>query len=224
MPPRFDHLVVGASELESGIAAFAHLSGVGAVAGGRHPGRGTENALVSLGRDAYLELLSPQPGAIASGADASLSSLRGLTLIDWAVAVDDVEELGRQLADAGLEVDGPRPGARTTPAGIALAWRTLRLRAGLFGAPFFIEWHAATVHPSRSLPSGCALTALTIESPDAARLMTALATSDLPMVAVRNGPGSMRADLTGASDQSFSISCRLGSDRGQTWGQTGVKP
>lgn len=56
-----DHVVVGISDLEVGIAAFASLTGVTAAYGGAHPTTGTHNALASLGDDVYLEILSPNP-------------------------------------------------------------------------------------------------------------------------------------------------------------------
>jgi hypothetical protein len=57
-----DHFVVAIDHLGSGIDAFEALSGVRPVYGGEHPALGTHNALVSLGRDHYLEILAPRPG------------------------------------------------------------------------------------------------------------------------------------------------------------------
>ncbi len=51
-----DHIILGAANLEAGMAAFEKATGVMPVRGGAHPGRGTQNALVSLGDATYLEL------------------------------------------------------------------------------------------------------------------------------------------------------------------------
>ena len=59
------HLVVGVRSLPEGIAEFEQLTGIKAAVGGKHPGRGTENALVSLGEGRYLEIIAPQAGAKA---------------------------------------------------------------------------------------------------------------------------------------------------------------
>jgi Glyoxalase-like domain len=58
-----DHVMVGASNLDRAISDFEKATGIHPVFGGKHPGRGTENALVSLGRGTYLELIAPQPDA-----------------------------------------------------------------------------------------------------------------------------------------------------------------
>ena len=51
MPVRdvFDHLLLGVSDLDHGIDWFESRAGIRAIVGGVHAGRGTRNALVSLG-------------------------------------------------------------------------------------------------------------------------------------------------------------------------------
>src|SRR4051812_46489247 len=53
---QFDHLVVAIRSLPESMAEFERTTGVKPVVGGTHPGRGTENALVSLGGGKYLEI------------------------------------------------------------------------------------------------------------------------------------------------------------------------
>src|SRR6185436_9550637 len=81
---QLDHIVVGIRSLDEGIAQFEQLTGVKAGIGGKHPGRGTENALVSLGGGSYLEILAPQASASLSPQDQPLRNLARLTIIDWA--------------------------------------------------------------------------------------------------------------------------------------------
>jgi hypothetical protein len=200
---RFDHLVVGIGVLDEGVRQFASLAGVTAAEGGRHPGRGTHNALAAIGPLAYLELLAPQPGAAVSGADADLERLDRLTLIDWAVAVDDMDATAAALAAAGFACDSPRPGARDTPSGDRLEWTTLRFTGDVPGAPFFIEWSRATRHPSRAAPTGCTLTSLAITCP--AALAGVPGITAIPQLRLAAGPVRMVAELRATTGATFHI-------------------
>ncbi len=52
-----DHITLYSGSLAQGAAAFARLTSVTPTPSGQHPGRGTRDALVSLGQGRYLELL-----------------------------------------------------------------------------------------------------------------------------------------------------------------------
>ena len=54
-----DHLVYATPDVDATVAELFGRLGVRAAAGGRHPGRGTRNALVGLGPRCYLEIVGP---------------------------------------------------------------------------------------------------------------------------------------------------------------------
>ena len=165
-----DHLIVGVADLEAGIGWFEQRTGVKAVIGGSHPGRGTRNALMSLGRRQYLELLSLDPAQDANLRPA-LRALKEPRVIGWAAATTNIADVVSRVKAAGLTGIGPRPGSRKRPDGTEIKWTTLAVQHQLARdpddpIPFFIEWDGASRHPSEESPAGCALATFTFEHPD----------------------------------------------------------
>ena len=194
---QLDHLVVGVRSLPEGIAEFEQLTGIKAVAGGKHPGRGTENALVSLGDGRYLEIIAPQAGAKLAKGDEGMRSLEHLRIIGWAVSVSDVEEGIKALRGAGAAIQLPQPGSRVTPSGERLEWTTFGLAdQSLSIAPFFIHWSPATKHPSTTAPGGCTLAELKVQDPASDKLAAALGALGVEGITYANGPSLIEARLT----------------------------
>jgi hypothetical protein len=158
VPPELDHLIVGARDLDEGIACLEKLSGYRAAYGGSHPGRGTRNALLKLGHRSYLEILAPDPEQPALAWHKELPTLEEPRLVGWAERVNDINSLAAHLRKKGVEVIGPTPGSRNRPNGEILRW-TLLLRAedheGIL--PFYIAWDSNSPHPSDDAPGGCLL-------------------------------------------------------------------
>lgn len=167
-----DHLLLGVSDLDRGIAWVEEKSGVRAMVGGSHPGVGTRNALVSLGGRRYLEIIAPDPAQTALTLRFDLRTLPEPRLITWAAATQDIDVLAKKAREAGVEIEGPQPGSRKRPDGTVLRWRTLGLKVdlaadGVDPIPFFIEWASDSRHPSTDSPRGCELEALEIAHPNA---------------------------------------------------------
>jgi glyoxalase-like protein len=175
-----DHIILGVSDLDEGVARFEQLTGVRPVYGGKHP-MGTHNALVSLGGRSYLEIIALQPGASPPASLADLSRLTRLTPVGWAVSANDLEHLRSRLAIAGLRLTEAKEGSRQTPSGTTLRWHTFGLGDEVEEAPFFIVWAAESPHPSSTSPTGCTLERWSVTGPNGdllARLRSAL---DLPV-------------------------------------------
>lgn len=175
-PPMLDHILLGCSDLDQGINFVELHTGVGPVVGGVHPGRGTRNALLSLGKMHYLEIIAPDPAQAGHkiSRESMVNQLKGLTsprIIEWAAHTSDINAVAEQLRKAGIAFDGPIPGSRKRPDGQALNWQTLNLndnRSGLL--PFFIQWDVTSVHPSVDAPAGCTLRSFRVEGPNPAEL------------------------------------------------------
>jgi Glyoxalase-like domain len=161
-----DHVILGVNDLQRGIEELERLTGVRAVYGGAHPGRGTHNALISLGGAQYLEILAPNPEDAGSTPwIGQLETLASLTPVGWAARSHDLAALQQSLKSEGIETGEIRPGARNRPDGTRLAWKTLDLTAPSPLLPFFIEWDPAGAHPSATSPQGCRLTGFVLHDP-----------------------------------------------------------
>lgn len=173
VPALLDHILLGCGNLESGIEFVEKQTGVKAAFGGVHPGRGTQNALLSLGEGHYLEIMAPDPGQ-AGATDPRAVQLRKLEtpkLVGWAAHPGDIEVLAQKLKEHGVGIEGPRAGSRKSPDGRVLNWKTLGLAEDFGGLlPFFIEWGAGTVHPSVDAPAGCRILSFEIATPEPEKL------------------------------------------------------
>jgi len=184
-----DHLILATTNLTGGIEEFTRLTGVVPRRGGQHPGRGTENALVSLGSGHYLEILAP---VAPTGDTAS----KELTPAGWALGTRDMPGLIDRVRAAGFEIPGPVPGSRRTPDSTLLQWRTASTAGpGLENAPFFIEWAVDTPHPSSTAPGGCRLATMEVVAPDTTRLHDLLKAAGHPVALRAGSPGGLRFSL-----------------------------
>lgn len=164
-----DHLVFAVPDLAEAIELLERQTGVRPRFGGRHPGRGTHNALLSLGGRQYLEIIALDATQGAAADALMFPDLIGLSqprFIAWAVAVASVAEFAQRAKALGIDCVGPLAGARTEADGLRLSWKTLRPRGpGSAGLPFFIEWGEAVAHPAETSPRGCVLSSFAIEHP-----------------------------------------------------------
>ncbi len=170
-PTMLDHLLLGCNDLDRGIAYVEQKTGVRAVVGGVHPGRGTRNALLSLGEKHYLEIIAPDPQQAAVPDTRNLLELAEPRLVGWAAHPGEITQFAAHLRAANIAFEGPLPGSRKRPDGRLLQWKTLGLKNDEHGVlPFFIEWSAGTIHPSTDAPPGCKLDGFSIATPDEAEL------------------------------------------------------
>jgi hypothetical protein len=168
-----DHLVYATPDLDASISDVEALLGVRPAHGGRHPGRGTRNALIALSETSYIEIIGPDPeqAEIVGPRWLGIDNLSAPRLVTWAVKCADIETVAASAARARIALGAVTSGSRHTMDGTLLRWRLTDPRAmvedGLI--PFLIDW-GTSLHPASSAPRGPALLSLRAEHPEPARV------------------------------------------------------
>jgi catechol 2,3-dioxygenase-like lactoylglutathione lyase family enzyme len=202
VPPLLDHFILGCDDLDRGIDFVEKHTGVRAAFGGVHPGRGTRNALLSLGERKYLEIMAPDPAQQGALQIPRLRELKEPRIVGWAAHPADVTQLAARLRDAGIAFKEPQPGSRQRPDGKLLHWKSLTLvddHDGLL--PFFIEWSADSLHPSADAPKGCRLDHFGAVTPDPAGLSKLSAILQIDVSISKGEKPSLRAIISGPRGQ-----------------------
>jgi hypothetical protein len=173
-----DHLVVTCRNLQTGRLWLEQRFGVPFSNGGKHVTMGTHNALLRIGRRAYLEIIAidpeaptpPHPRWFSLDREEMRAEPR---LVTWMLATPAISVT---LQKSPFDVGCIQPFQRNT-----LQWKlTVRDDGALVEGgvwPAFIQWDGA--HPCDTLPDqGVSLVALDIRHPDPARIEEALKTID----------------------------------------------
>ncbi len=220
--PAIDHLVYAVPDLDEGVVAVAGLTGVEAVPGGSHPGAGTRNALLSFGHDAYLEIISVDPGQ-PDHAGARPFGVDGTTparMASFAVRPTDdetIDSVADRMRDVGFDPGPVAAMSRQRPDGTEIAWRLTRAAQKPLGRanpasdgviPFVIDW-GDTPNPARTVPRVGRLAELRISHP-APTVVAAVAALDLELsdgiVQVATGDRSLVATIELADGRTVELS------------------
>ena len=152
-PTVVDHVLLPVADLDDGARSLDERFGLKGIPGGRHPGVGTANVIVPLGRQ-YLELI-----AIVDQGEAASSRLGGRVaralqenrrFVAWALRTEDLDAVRAGLQGAGWDLPAIVEGSRTRPDGQVLRWRTQDIDTGIepSAIPFVIEWRIPDgLHP-----------------------------------------------------------------------------
>lgn len=193
---QLDHLLYVGPDLDELVGGLAHLSGLHATVGGRHPGQGTHNALLGLGKDRYLELMAPDPhqagvaahetgparGGTPPGSTAPGTTRPGTTppgtflgsiayattpqVFTWCAKARNVDAFAAAARALGLDVT-IYGGSRETPAGATLRWDLMIVGGhGLGGQVPFFIDWHDSPHPARTMRADLVLTGLRLLHPD----------------------------------------------------------
>jgi hypothetical protein len=204
---RIDHLVYATPDLQPGIDSVEKLIGVRATPGGQHPGRGTRNALLSLGPGVYLEIIGPDPEQATPSQPRpfGIDRLTAPRLVTWAAKGTGLEHWSSEVRAKGVQLGTVIPGSRRRSDGVLLSWRYTDPRTVVADGivPFFIDW-GKTPHPATTAAQGASLVDLRAEHPDVKEVQAFLDVLQLDLrvqagptptlIATVNGPRG-RVDL-----------------------------
>ena len=178
-----DHLVVVADDLRSGCDWVEERLGLRPQTGGKHVAMGTHNAVLSLGRRFYLEVIAVDPEGIKPARprwfDLDEPRMRaalaeGPHLAHWVARTGDIDAAAARVPDLGV----PTPMSRGD-----FHWRITipedGHRPGRGLVPTLIQWPDARHPTDHMADSGCRLVAIAGEHPEPAVVRTALATLGL---------------------------------------------
>jgi hypothetical protein len=193
-----DHLIVAAPDLDAAAEEMERRLGVRPAPGGRHPGRGTRNALIGLGPRCYLEILGPDPDQPRPAGKRWLSvdDATEPRLVSWAAKGLDLDRIVAQALAKGYDLGPVSSGHRVTPSGTTVRWRVsaVETRPGDGLVPFFIDW-SDSIHPADALPGGAALVSLRAEHPSPDVVRAALEAAELPLEVTRGQAPALIAVL-----------------------------
>ena len=193
---RIDHLVWYNADLAAGRSFFAEQMDREPAYGGEHPGEGTANAVLGLGRSTYLEILGRDVKQGDHGLDPEVKRLHGSGLYHWAVGGIDLRQLAERALKAGLHGGELVPGGRLKPDGKRLDWTCWGLHNHGFGSlmPFFIDWMDSE-HPAVSAPVGGRLADFAVLTPDVDRLRDIFRVLQLDIPVQRSAESAVLASL-----------------------------
>lgn len=190
-------VILGVRDLDAATRRMEAL-GLTVLDGGVHPGVGTANRVVPLGRQ-YLELLGVVDEAEARAGwygRALLAAIAGGDrFVRWSLRTDRIEEVAARL---GLTPEGRQ---RVRPDGVRLTWKA----AGIAGAaelgwlPFFMQWEVPAqypgVQPVRHANGAQGVAWIEVATPEPERLARWTEAADVSIRLVPGAPGLRRVAL-----------------------------
>jgi len=155
---RFDHIALGAFDLEQGVQWFNEATGFVMPAGGKHPLMGTHNHLTATGNDGFLEVIAIDHKADAPtrkrwfGFDEEATRARiskQLVPLAWVLGTDDIDASLEIVKAHGFDM-GPAIELTRGDLRWRLSVRDDGLVSGGGTVPALIQWRDGR-HPSQNM-------------------------------------------------------------------------
>ena len=193
-----DHLVYATNNFEESIEWFEKASGIAPVFGGYHKDKGTKNALVKIGRKAYLEIIAvdPQNFQIKENRWMGLDLIEEAKLTRWAIQSDELSKEASALKNYNKAMGEIHAGSRETSSGAQLNWKMILPLAEpeVELAPFVIDWEDS-IHPAIDLQEGCDLLTLKFSHPNPEKIHVLFSNMGLHWEVIKSDEVSIHAEL-----------------------------
>jgi Glyoxalase-like domain len=190
-------VILGTRDLDAATRRMEAL-GLTVLDGGVHPGVGTANRVIPLGRQ-YLELLGVVDEAEARAGwygRALLAAIAGGDrFVRWSLRTDGIEAVATRL---GLSAE---PRQRVRPDGVRLTWRAAGIApaAELGWLPFFMQWDDPAqypgVQPVRHASGAHGVAWIEVATPAPDRLARWTEGAEVPLRLTPGEPGLRRVAL-----------------------------
>ncbi len=166
---RVDHVVYCTYNLSSGIEYIAQVTGVRPEIGGRHLTKGTHNAILKIGKKAYLEILAPDPKNedIIGPRWMGIDLLTSPKITRWAVNSIAIGAESKILRSFRPQYGKLESGSRLLNGDQMLTWQLtdpLSLPE-IDIIPFLIDWKGSP-HPADRMQQKCSLIDINLKYPD----------------------------------------------------------
>lgn len=154
---RLDHIVLATHNIQKGMDQFEELTGVRPSYGGKHKSGYTQNAIVSLGDELYIEILAPQETEKAKQGMKHFEKYTQITPLTWAINTNDIQVTHNNLRSFGYKTSKITSGFRIKPNQDKLVWHQVNIKRGIPQKPGIIQWENMAVHPARGKDQSCSL-------------------------------------------------------------------
>lgn len=173
-----DHLVYSVLNLDKAIADFESLTGIRPSFGGYHSTRGTKNAVLNLGNNCYLEILTidEENKNISPPRWMGVDFIKKAQMTRFALKSEDLEKDSRILQKYNPQMGEINGGQRKMSNGKMLTWEMILPLAApaVEIIPFMTDWRKSEVHPTDSMVEECTFIGFKFTHPNPEFITTVL--------------------------------------------------
>ena len=166
---KIDHIVYAVTDLEKGMQHIENLLGVAPNFGGYHTNQGTKNAVLNLGDQCYLEIITIDPNNlnIASPRWMGVDLITTPKITRWSLKSENLHRDSIVIKNYNELMGTIHGGQRKMSDGNLLTWEMILPLAEpeVEVIPFMTDWQNSDVHPTKSLEDKCKLVELIVTHP-----------------------------------------------------------